>query len=296
MDRIAALRAFTAVADAESFSDAATRLKMSKSAISKHITALEQDLGVKLLNRTTRRVSLTVAGGNYVRRAERVLLELDEADQMVRQEAAAPSGRLRIAAPMTFGIMHLGDFLASFLKQYPGITVDLNLNDRYVDIVDEHVDLAIRIGKLKDSSLQARSLAPSRVILCGAPKYLKAHGTPKKPKDLLQHQCLTYTYADGTTTWKLKGSSMNVGGPVHCNNGDILRQMALKGLGLVMLPSFIVGADLKRGALVSVMEDHVPQEQYISAVYPPGRFVPAPVRAFIDYMVAACNPKPSWDA
>jgi DNA-binding transcriptional LysR family regulator len=295
MDRITALRAFAAVADAESFSDAATRLKMSKSAISKHITALEQDLGVKLLNRTTRRVSLTVAGENYVRRAERVLAELDEADQMVRQEAAAPSGRLRIAAPMTFGIMHLGDFLAGFLKQYPGITVDLNLNDRFVDIVDEHVDLAIRIGKLKDSSLQARTLAPSRLIMCGAPKYLKASGTPKKPKDLSAHQCLTYTYADGTTSWKLKGGNMNVNGPVHCNNGDILRQMALKGLGLVMLPSFIVGADLKRGALVSVMEDHVPQEQYINAVYPPGRFVPAPVRAFIDYMVAACNPKPSWD-
>ncbi len=295
MDRISALRAFAAVADAESFSDAATRLKMSKSAISKHITALEQDLGVKLLNRTTRRVSLTVAGENYVRRAERVLAELDEADQMVRQEAAAPSGRLRIAAPMTFGIMHLGDFLAGFLKQYPGITVDLNLNDRFVDLVDEHVDLAIRIGKLKDSSLQARTLAPSRLVMCAAPKYLKSNGTPKKPKDLSNHQCLTYTYADGTTTWKLKGGSMNVNGPVHCNNGDILRQMTLKGLGLVMLPSFIVGADLKRGALVSVMEDHVPQEQYINAVYPPGRFVPAPVRAFIDYMVSACNPKPSWD-
>ncbi|MBL8645378.1 MAG: LysR family transcriptional regulator [Rhodospirillaceae bacterium] len=295
MDRISALRAFTAVADAESFSEAAGRLKMSKSAISKHISALEQDLGVKLLNRTTRRVSLTVAGENYVRRAERVIAELDEADQMVRQEAAAPSGRLRIAAPMTFGVMHLGDFLAGFLKQYPGISVDLNLNDRYLDLVDEHVDLAIRIGKLKDSSMQARVLAPSRVVLCGAPKYLKAHGVPKRPKDLLAHQCLTYTYADGTTAWKLKGSSVNVGGPVHSNNGDILRQMALKGMGLTLLPSFIVGGDVKRGTLVSLMEEHVPQEQFINAVYPPGRFVPAPVRAFIDYMVAACNPKPSWD-
>lgn len=295
MDRLSALRAFAAVADAESFSEAATRLKISKSAISKHITALEQDLGVKLLNRTTRRVSLTVAGENYVRRAERVLLELDEADQTVRQEAAAPSGRLRLAAPMTFGIMHLGDFLAGFLKAYPGISVDVNLNDRFVDLVDEHVDLAIRIGKLKDSSLQARVLAPAKLVICATPKYLKARGTPQKPKDLLDHSCLTYTYADGTTSWKLKGGTINVGGPVHCNNGDILRQMALKGLGLVMLPTFIVGADLKRGALVSVMEDAVPQEGTINAVYPPGRFVPAPVRAFIDYMVAACNPKPSWD-
>jgi DNA-binding transcriptional LysR family regulator len=295
MDRLSALRAFTAVADAESFSDAAKRLKVSKSAISKHITGLEQDLGVKLLNRTTRRVSLTVAGENYVRRAERVLAELDEADQVVRQDAAAPSGKLRIAAPMTFGIMHLGEFVAGFLKKYPAITVDLNLNDRFVDIVDEHVDLAIRIGKLKDSSLQARTLAPSRLIMCASPKYLKANGMPKKPRDLMTHQCLTYTYADGSTTWKLKGTTLNVSGPVHANNGDILRQMALKGMGVVLLPSFIVGGDVRKGALVSVLEDHVPQEQFINAVYPPGRFVPAPVRAFIDYIVAACNPKPSWD-
>jgi DNA-binding transcriptional LysR family regulator len=288
MDRLSALRAFTAVAEAESFSDAAQRIGISKSAISKHITALEQDLGVKLLNRTTRRVSLTAAGENYVHRAERVIAEMDEADQVVRQEAAALSGRLRLAAPMTFGILHLSGFLDGFLKQYPGITVDVNLNDRFLDLVDERLDLAIRIGKLKDSSLQARVLAPSRLMMCAAPKYLKAHGTPKKPKDLMSHHCLTYTYADGTTSWKLKSGSLNVTGRIHANNGDIL--------GIALLPSFLVGADVKRGALISIMEDTVPQEQFINAVYPPSRFVPTPVRAFIDYMVAACNPKPSWDA
>jgi DNA-binding transcriptional LysR family regulator len=295
MDRLAALRAFSAVAEAESFSAAAGRLKTSKSAVSKHVTALEQDLGVKLLSRTTRRVSLTSAGETYMRRAGQALLELDDADQAVRREAATPTGRLRLAAPMTFGILHLGDFIAEFLKTHPGISVDLNLSDRYIDLVEERIDVAIRIGKLKDSSLQARVLAPARAIMCAAPKYLKAHGTPKKPKDLLDHKCLTYTYSDGTSGWRLKDTVVNVTGPMHSNNGDILRQMALKGLGLVILPSFIVGPDVKRGALVSVMEEHIPQTSTINAVYPPGRFVPAPVRAFIDFMVSACSPKPGWD-
>ncbi len=295
MDRIAALRAFRAVADAESFSAAATHLKTSKSAISKHVTALESDLGVKLLSRTTRRVSLTSAGEVYMRRAERILDEMDEADQAVRQQAAVPTGRLRLAAPMSFGIQHLGDFVAEFIALHPGVSVDLNLSDRYVDLVEERIDLAIRIGKLKDSSLQARTLAPSRTVMCAAPKYIKAHGTPKKPKDLLAHKCLTYTYADGTTGWKLKDGVLNVAGPVHANNGDILRQLAVKGLGIAILPSFIVGPDIKRGTLVSLMEDHIPQVSSIHAVYPPGRFVPAPVRAFIDFMVGRCNPKPSWD-
>jgi DNA-binding transcriptional LysR family regulator len=295
MDRLSALRAFTAVADSSSFSEAAAQLKTSKSAVSKHITALEQDLGVKLLNRTTRRVSLTSAGESYLRRAERIIAEMDEADQDVRQQASAPAGRLRLAAPMSFGIRHLGDFLADFLVRHPSITVDLSLSDRYVDLVEDRIDLAIRIGRLKDSSLQARVLAPSRTLMCATPKYLKTHGTPKKPKDLMQHQCLTYTYADGTSSWRLKDHTLNVTGPVHSNNGDILRQMALKSLGIVILPSFIVGPDVKRGHLVSILDDHVPQGVTINAVYPPGRFVAAPVRAFIDFMVEACHPKPIWD-
>jgi len=296
MDRIAALRTFAAVAEAQSFSSAASHLKTSKSAVSKHVTALEQDLGVKLLSRATRKVSLTAAGETYVRRAERIIAELDEADQAVRQEAAAPAGRLRLAAPMTFGVMHMGDFIAEFLKKHPGITVDLNLSDRYIDLVEERIDVAIRIGRLKDSSLQARVLAPSKMYVCASPRYLKAHGTPRTPKDLLKHKCLTYTYADGTTSWRLKGHTMNVSGPAHANNGDILRRLALRDLGLISGPSFIVGPDIKRGALVSVLEDYVIQEATINAVYPPGRFVPAPVRAFIDFMVSSCNPKPSWDA
>jgi DNA-binding transcriptional LysR family regulator len=296
MDRLAALRAFAAVAEAASFSAAAAVLKTSKSAVSKHVTALEQDLGVKLLSRTTRNVGLTAAGEAYLRRAERILAELDEADQAVRQAAAAPAGRLRLAVPMTFGIMHMGDFIAEFLARYPGITVDLNLSDRYVDLIEEHIDLAIRIGRLKDSSLQARVLAPSKVYICASPRYLKAHGTPTAPQDLLKHKCLTYTYADGTASWRLKGRTVGVAGPVHANNGDILRRLALKDMGLISAPSFIVGPDIKRGALVSVLEDYVIQDSTINAVYPPGRFVPAPVRAFIDFMAARCSPKPSWDA
>ncbi|MDX2142924.1 MAG: LysR substrate-binding domain-containing protein [Rhodospirillaceae bacterium] len=295
MDRLAALRAFAAVAEAESFSAAAVRLKTSKSAVSKQVTALEHDLGVRLLNRTTRKVGLTSAGETYARRAERLLADLEDADQTVRRQAAAPAGRLRLAAPMTFGIMHLGDFVATFMKKYPDIVVDLNLSDRYIDLIEERVDLAIRIGTLKDSSLQARVLAPSKVYICAAPAYLKAHGTPHKPKDLLAHHCLTYTQADGTTSWRLKGGAINVAGRAHSNNGDILRRLALKGLGLVRVPSFIVGPDIKRGALVSVLEDYVPQHSTINAVYPPSRHVAAPVRAFIDFMAAQCAPKPSWD-
>jgi DNA-binding transcriptional LysR family regulator len=295
MDRIAALRAFAAVAGTHSFSQAAQQLKQSKSAVSKHVTALEHGLGVRLLNRTTRRVSLTAAGEDYRRRAESILAALDDADNAARRQAATPSGRLRIAAPMTFGILHLGGYLADFAARYPAINLDVSLSDRYVDLIEERFDVAVRIGKLKDSSLQARALAPSRVIMCAAPKYLKAHGTPKSPGELVRHRCLTYTYADGSSTWRLKGGTVNVTGPCHANNGDLLRQLALKGLGLVLLPSFIVGPDVRSGKLVSIMAPQIVQDQSINAVYPPSRYVAAPVRAFVDFMAAQCAPKPSWD-
>jgi DNA-binding transcriptional LysR family regulator len=296
MDRLAALRVFTAVVESGSFSRTAQRLGLSKSAVSKHVTALEESLGARLLNRTTRRLAPTDAGEEYYRRGTRILAELQEADAAIQEKSKEPRGRLRISAPMSFGIRHLGDAVAVFLRRHPHIQIDLALSDRYVDLVAERFDVAIRIGRLKDSSLHSRVLAPLRMVMCASPAYLKARGTPRKPADLGAHVCLTYTYADGSTSWRLKGRTMSVTGVAHADNGDILRQLALAGLGIVIQPSFIVGPDVAKGKLVSLMPEHIAQDGAIHAVYPATRHVSGAVRLFIDFMAERCGPVPYWEA
>ena len=300
MDRLANMEAFVRVAEMKSFSEAARRLRSSKSLVSRQVAALEAELGVRLFHRTTRSLSLTDEGRGYHAQVTRILGEIEEANLSVSQSQAAPRGRLRVSAPMSFGILHLAPAIRDFLTRYPEVELDLSLNDRYVDVVDEGFDLAIRIGRLTDSSLVARKLARHRMILCAGPAYLKQHGAPKDPDDLKRHQCLCYSTNSLAPEWMFttkdgKPWPVAIAGRLHANNGDVLRTATLQGLGTTYLPSFIVGADVQASTLVSLLPEFVPTDAAIHAVYPHTRHLSPKVRAFIDFLAERYGPRPHWD-
>ena len=300
MDRLDTMEAFVRVADARSFSEAARRLRLSKSVVSRQVSALETQLGARLFHRTTRSLSLTEIGLAYYERCSRILAEIEEANLSVSNLQAEPRGKLRINAPMSFGVLHLAPMLPRFLERYPQIDIDMAMNDRFVSLVDEGFDVAVRIGKLEDSSLIARYLAPIRVIVCASPTYLKRHGTPNTPADLATHCCLTYSNVASPDEWSfqtLEGKRwpVEVKGCLRVNNGDTLREAALGGAGIVTLPSFIVGRDLQAGTLVSLLSDYVAQDLPLHAVYPHNRHLSPKVRAFVDFLLEHIGPRPYWD-
>lgn len=300
MDRLSAIEAFVRVAETASFSAAARKLGTSKSAISRHVSALETRLGARLFHRTTRALTLTEAGQGYLERARRVLADLEEADLAVGQLQAAPRGRLRINAPMSFGFLHLAPAIPDFLALYPEVDVDLSMNDRFVDLVDEGFDVAVRIGTLANSSLIARRLAPIRRVVCASPDYLARRGVPATPDALKVHDCLPNTNIAVLHEWRFASPEgrpwpVEIRGRMSANNGDALRVAALRGLGLTFLPTFIVGADLQAGTLTSVLDDFVPQDMTLNAVYPHARHLSPKVRAFVDFLVHRFGPCPYWD-
>lgn len=292
MDRLAALTAFAAVIETGSFAAAARRLGRSPSRLSRQIADLEAGLGVRLLHRTTRALTLTEAGQAYHEPIARILAELATADQSVGSLQAAPRGRLRVAAPMSFGIGHLAPLLPAFLEAYPEIELDLALNDRFVDLIDEGFDLAVRIGRLADSSLIVRRLAPLRRVLCASPAYLAAHGIPATPDDLAAQDCLGYSNMAPNEEWSFIHPEDGRPWPVRIkprlrvNNGDALRLAALGGIGFGLLPTFIVGPDLAAGTLVPLLAPYLRQDGAIQAVYPPARHLSPKVRVFVDFLVA----------
>lgn len=299
MDRLTALRAFVLVVETGSFSAAARRLPLSKSMVSRLVAALETDLGVRLLQRTTRSVTPTEAGRAYVERCQRILADLEEADQLVSQLQMVPKGILRISAPMSFGIRHLTPALPPFFHRYPDVQIDLSMSDRVVDLVEEGFDMAVRIGRLADSSLVARRLCGIRMCVCASPAYLDKHGTPHRPEDLAAHECLM-SAALVATGWRLLGAdgkvaTMPVGGRFHVNNGDANRAMAVAGCGIAYLPTFFVGDDLRAGTLVRLLDEFMPQDAAMHAVYPHGRHLSPKVRAFVDYLAETFTPEPYWD-
>jgi len=301
MDRLSAIEAFVGVAETASFSAAARKLGTSKSAISRHVSALEMRLGARLFHRTTRALTLTEAGHGYLDRAQRLLADLEEADRAVGQLQAAPRGRLRINAPMSFGFLHLAPAIPDFLARHREVDIDLVMNDRFVDLVDEGFDVAVRIGTLANSSLIARRLAPIRRVVCASPEYLRQRGFPKTPDDLKAHICLPNTNISRLHEWRFqtpdgKSWPVEIRGRLSANNGDALRVAALKGLGLTFLPTFIAGADLKTGALVPVLEAFVPQDMTLNAVYPHARHLSPKVRAFVDFLIQRFGPEPYWDS
>ena len=288
MDKLTALKVFTSVVSESSFAGAAERLGMSRTAVSKHVMDLEAQLDARLLTRTTRRVSLTATGSSYYERAQRILADLEEADAEASQLTLNPKGHLRINAPMSFGISHIAPHLSRYLDRYPEVTVDLSLNDRQVDLVEEGFDLAIRIAELEESSLIARRIAYSRVVVCASPQYLEAHGVPEEPEDLTRHACLTYSNMRDPNVWRFawngKETKIVVPSKAVCNNGDALMAAAISGLGIIYQPSFIVGPALRRGELVELLPDYVDGGFNIYAVYPSRRHLPARVRTFIDHL------------
>ena len=300
MPRLDEMEIFAEVVEAEGFSAAARRLTLSKSAVSKQVGRLEDRLGVRLLNRTTRRLSLTEAGTAFYAACRRVLDEAAAAEQAVSNLAAAPRGLLKLNAPMSFGILHLGPAIPAFHARYPQVTVDAAMNDRFVDLVEEGYYVAIRIGALRDSSLVARRLAPCRAVLCASPDYLERRGRPRRPEDLAGHDCLLYANSANPREWTLQGprggQTVAVDGPLIANNGDVLCGAALAGMGIARLPTFIVGHQLRRGRLEVVLPDHPLPEQGIHAVYPHGRNLSPKVRVFVDFLADYLGPEPYWDA
>ncbi|MEI6559749.1 MAG: LysR family transcriptional regulator [Rhodospirillaceae bacterium] len=301
MDRHAAMIAFVRVAETRSFSEAARRLRTSKSVISRQVAALETDLGVRLFHRTTRSLTLTEAGQGYCEKVGRILADIEEANLSVTRLQAAPRGRLRVNAPMSFGFRHLAPALPEFLKRYPEVEIDITMNDRFVDLVEEGFDVAVRIGRLTDSSLVARKLAPMRRVICASPAYLETFGVPQSPDDLAGRECLCYSNMALSDEWSFTRPDgrpwpVEVRGRLRANNGDALRVAALQGLGLANLPTFIVGPDLQDGTLLGVLADYITHDTAVHAVYPHSRHLSPKVRAFVDFLAGRFGPRPYWDA
>jgi DNA-binding transcriptional LysR family regulator len=297
--RLDAMEIFAEVVEAEGFSAAARNLGVSKSAVSKQVARLEDGLGVRLLNRTTRRLSLTEAGSTFYEACRRVLDEAEAAERAVSNLSAAPRGLLKLNAPMSFGFLHLARAIPEFHARFPQITIDMAMNDRFVDLVEEGYDLALRIGELRDSSLVARRVAPCRAVLCASPDYLARRGRPERPQDLRDHDCLLYTHAAQAREWQLLGpgglQKVKVDGPLLANNGDALCSAALGGLGIARLPTFIVGRHLRDGSLEALLPGFPLPEQGIHAVYPHSRNLSVKVRVFIDFLADYFGPEPYWD-
>lgn len=300
MDKLNAMTAFARVVETDGFSAAARRMGLSRAMVSRLVRQLEDALGTRLLNRTTRRLSLTEAGRAYYERCVSLLAELDALESSVSELTTDARGVLRVNAPVTFGYLHVAPLLPQFLQRHPQASIELTLNDRVVNLVEEGYDLAIRIGRLSDSSLVARRLAPVRLVACASPDYLARHGVPETPSDLAQHNCLGYTYAAQLREWVLERGderqTVHVRGNLDANSGDAIRVAGLAGLGIMLQPTFIVGDDLRRGALVRVLDDWVAADIAVHAVYPHRRHLSTKVRLFIDLLAEKFGDEvPYWD-
>ncbi len=296
MDRLTEMEAFATVVDQGGFTDAARKMGISKSAVSKHVSSLETRLGARLLNRTTRRVSPTEIGLAYYDRARRVLNDAGEADALVSSMQSAPSGLLRISVATDFGVNHMSPILGDFLVDYPDITVNMVLNNRYVELISEGFDLAIRIGEMEDSSLRARKLTETTKRLIASPKYFEQFGHPEKIDDLNEHKLLHYSNQSAGNVWKLTAPSgekrqVRTQGWLTVNDGQSLLNACVSGLGIAYLPSFLYAEALADGLVAEAMPDLPAEKQGIYAVYPPGRYTQPKVRTFIDFLVEAFREK-----
>jgi len=290
---------FAAVVETKSFSAASRRLGLSKSMVSKKVTQLEKSVGARLLNRTTRAMSLTEAGAIFYQHCKRIVEELEEAKHAVGKFHSEPQGLLRVSAPVAFGTLHVAPALPIFLARHPQVRIDMEIADRFVDLADEGFDVAVRIASDPGQNLAARKLAPVHRKMCATPEYFERMGRPATPGDLARHNCLTYTYLNPRGQWRLKGPdgdiSVDSTGNLRLNDDEALSAAVLGGLGIALLPTFIVGKELQAGHLMSVLEDYIPVERDVYAVYLPNRHLSAKVRAFIDFLVERFGPEPYWD-
>ena len=291
MDLLGSMKTYVAVVDSGSFATAATRLNVSRAMVSKQVQKLEEHLGTRLMNRTTRRLSLTETGRAFLERSVQILSDVNEAEQIAGQMTTLPRGVLRVTIPLSYGQHRLGSILGAYTQAYPQVQLDIALSDRKVDLVEEGFDVAIRIGALPQSDLIARKLGEAHSIVCASPGYLAAHGTPQAPGDLSEHACLSYSLSSSGHDWRLESASQQVtvpvNGPMRADNGDIIRLAAVAGAGIAFQPHFIVGEDLAAGRLVQVLPDWRSAEMGIHAVYPSRKHLSAKVRTFVDFIVAA---------
>ena len=294
------LRSFTAVVETGSFTAAAERLDTAKSAVSRRVTALEERLGVQLLRRTTRKLNLTDTGRQLYERSTQILSDLDELESIALQQHGEVSGMLRVALPLSFGVSQMCLPIAEFSAAHPRVRFDLDLNDRRIDLVEEGMDLAVRIGKLPDSSLMARKLFDVRTVICGSPEYFETNGTPQTPKDLLEHDCLVYGNLAEPAKWVCTDKSgkrwrVDVPQSMTASSGDFLCAAAIQGLGITMQPTFIVGQAVSRGDLVPVLTDYQWPGTPAYAVYPATRHLSYRVRKFIDHLAGYFDGDLPWD-
>lgn len=289
MDTLTRMRAFIDVVEAEGFSAAGRKIGRSKALLSKYVRELEDDLGALLLNRTTRQFSLTEAGHTYFRRATEIIRDIDNLSDTVRDTSGDVRGRIKLSAPRSFGDTSIGQSLIDFATSYPEIVLEIHLDDRFVDLVEEGFDLAIRITRLENSSLIARRLSSFDVTLCASPELIARHGMPTRPQDLAKLPCIVDTNAKMLSSWLFKAegggvSTVSVSGPMEVNSPLTARAAALSGLGFVMAPDFVVDADVKAGRLLSVLEEFAPTGGGIFLVYPHRRYMPAKTRVFMDFL------------
>ncbi|MCK2151269.1 LysR family transcriptional regulator [Marinobacter alexandrii] len=295
-DKLVAMKIFRRVAEVGSFTRAADDLGVTAATVSKHIAFLEQDVGTRLISRTTRRMHLTDAGLAFLRRTQAILDDLEEAELEARGFQAEPKGTIRINVPMSFGLTHITEAIDSFLNRYPEIEVDLQLSDQMVDLVEQGVDIAIRVrSALPDSSMLAKPLRQSRNMVCASPGYLANAAEINRPADLVQHNCLAFTHHDRPRVWELGEEQVTVNGNFTTDSSLAIRQSLLRGLGVGFLPRFLVQTDIENGALVPLLEEFPPQPYTVFAIFPPGRKQPTKVRLLLEHVDQHLGEKPYWE-
>ena len=300
MDKFADLEAYTAVVESGTFSAAGERLGVAKSVVSRRVSQLESRLGSRLLHRTTRRLALTDAGRNFYQRAVQILADLDDAEQSIAAETTGLRGTLKLATPLSFGLLHLSAAIADFLAEHPAMELKVDLNDRNIDLVEDGFDMAVRIGDLQDSTLVARRLGIARHVTCASPAYLQNAGEPLHPEDLRHHVGLQYSNVTYKQQWCYTTPDGNTvfGQPqirVRGNNGEALAAMAVAGLGITTGPTFILGSYIRDKRLVPLLKNYQRPSVGIHAVYPPGRLIPRRVQVFSDFLAGRFGDEPYWD-
>lgn len=301
MDKFGSIRTFVKVIEAGGFAAAARDMGLSRSAVHKYVTILENELGAQLLRRSTRKVTPTDSGIVFYERCKQILSDLDEAMSVVTELHQQPTGNLRINAPMSFGTLHLSDVVADYMDNYPNVHVELVLNDRFVDPIEEGFDVTIRIGKTHHStSLISKEIAPVTRVLCASLTYIEKAGEPTHPNELKQHRCLHYGYQGSGSRWRFSSADGEYSYPVNCvmwsNNGEVLRDAAIKHQGIVLLPTFIIEEALRQGQLKIILPGFLPFGVAFHALYPRHRHLSAKVRLFVDHVIDRFGGQPSWDS
>jgi DNA-binding transcriptional LysR family regulator len=291
MDLFSSMRMYVAVVDGGSFASAADKLDISRAMVSKQIQKLEEHLGTRLLNRTTRRLSLTETGREFYERSTQIMNDVEEAEQVAGQMTRTPQGVLRVTIPLSYGQHRLATIIGDYTHAYPQVQLDISLSDRKVDLIEDGFDLAVRIGALPQSDLIARKIGGVRSIVCASPAYVARHGAPQTPAELNRHACLGYTLTGSGADWRFETPDgpliVPISGPIRADNGDIIRLAALSGAGILFQPHFIVGDDLDAGRLVQLLSGWQSAELGVYAVYPSRKHLSAKVRTFVDFLAGA---------